>query len=90
LSTRAGAADAFAVAAAFAATPATRFSFGLIVENPAATLVAADLDSRGLTARNRLYKRARGFGKNPFPASCGWNKLQLQPILALEELPFSA
>jgi hypothetical protein len=42
---RTGAADAFAVAATFAAAPAAGFAFCLVIENPAAIVVAADLDA---------------------------------------------
>jgi hypothetical protein len=42
---RTGAADPFAVAATFAAAPAAGFAFCLVIENPAAIVVAADLDA---------------------------------------------
>jgi hypothetical protein len=89
LRTGAGAADAFAVSAALAAAPEARFRFCLIVEDPAAVIVAAAFNARRLTTRNSLYERVRDFSKDPLPASRGWNKLELQPILALERLPFA-
>ena len=85
----AGAADAFAVAAACAAAPETRFRFCRIVEDPAATIVAADFDAREFAVAEGIRESADNFGANPIPVEPGWNKINVQPILALEELPFA-
>ena len=87
---RAGAADAFPVAAAFATAPAARFSFCLIVENPAAIIVAADLDARRLAIGDSFHEGARNRSENPAPSGPVRHKLDPQPILALEELLLSS
>ena len=85
----AGAADAFAVAAAGAAAPETRFRFCRIVEDPAATIVAADIDARRFAVAEGIRESADNFGENPIPVEAGGNKINFKPILALEELAFA-